>query len=108
MRQNMINLRDFNYVTDKIDRDNQESKYDRKSTIQKWKVFQATHDLKDTFRDKQPDLRRYTYTHKNKKGRSRLDRIYVTENLFLKVKIPSLMKQTRETTQWLKQIFKKM
>ena len=84
--ENIIYLGDFNYVTDKIDRNNQESKYDRKSTIQKWKIFQATHDLKDTFRDKHPDLRRYTYTHKNKKGRSRLDRIYVSENLFLKVK----------------------
>ena len=68
--ENIIYLGDFNYVTEKIDRNNIDSKYDNNLVVNKWKNFQASHNIKDTFRDKYPELRRYTYTTKDKKGKA--------------------------------------
>ena len=69
--ENILYLGDFNYVTEKIDRSNIDSKYDDNNLIvNKWKNFQASHNLKDTFRYKYPELRRYTCTTKDKKRKS--------------------------------------
>ena len=67
--ENIIYLGDFNYVAEKIDRDNKDSKYDNNLIVHKWKIFQVSHNLKNTFADKYSELRRNTCTTKDKKGK---------------------------------------
>ena len=83
--------------TEKIDRNNIDSKYDDNNLIvNKWKNFQASHNLKDTFRYKYPELRRYTCTTKDKKRKSWLDRIYISDLQFSKIKTIDLLETSKQ------------
>ena len=76
-------LGDFNYVTDKIDRgDNNMYPYDVNQTNITTPLFEAL-GLEDAFRHMHGDKREFTY---GKKSKSRIDRIYLNESLQNKIK----------------------
>ena len=94
-----ILMGDFNFVEESIDRNNH--KPDCLVTakdslvINEWKAVKNTFDLNDTFRNTNPQIRRYSYVAKNKKSKSRIDRIYISGSEAGKV-----LKQNFKETPW--------
>ena len=94
-----ILMGDFNFVEESIDRSNR--KPDCSVTakdslvIKEWKAVKNTFDLNDTFRNINPQIRRYSYVAKNKKSKSRIDRIYISGSEAGKV-----LKQNFKETPW--------
>ena len=71
----------FNFVEDSPDRNGKlpnNLEKDRQVLFD-WNKIKTDFDLVDTFRILNPLSRRYSFTHQNKKSRSRIDRIYVTD-----------------------------
>ena len=77
-----IFMGDFNFVEEALDRNNisQHSTAKDKQILDEWFEIKNQFELVDTFRTINPTTRRYTFTAPNKKSRSRIDRIYVTDS----------------------------
>ena len=81
MTHTNILMGDFNFVEDSLDRNGKlpnNLEKDRQVLFD-WNKITTDFDLVDTFRILNPLSRRYSFTHQNKKSRSRIDRIYVTD-----------------------------
>ena len=90
---------DFNFVEESIDRNNHKpdclvSAKDS-LVINEWKAVKTTFDLNDTFRNINPQIRRYSYVAKNKKSKSRIDRICISGSEAGKV-----LRQNFKETPW--------
>ena len=76
-----ILMGDFNFVEDALDRHGKlpNNREKDRQVIFDWKKIKTDFDLVDTFRTLNHLSRRYSFTHQNKKSRSRIDRIDVTD-----------------------------
>ena len=82
---NVIILGDFNFVTMRIDRNSHALNVIDNAALQVWSDLEEECVLLDSFRVTSPKRIIYTYSHTDKKSKSRLDRIYVTADLATKV-----------------------
>ena len=72
---------DFNFVEDALDRNEKlpnNLEKDRQVLFD-WNKVKTDFELVDTFKILNPLSRIYSFTHQNKKSRSRIERIYVTD-----------------------------
>ena len=63
--------------------------------IIEWKIVKNAFDLIDTFRNINPQIRRYSYVAKNKKSKSIFDKMYISSSETGKV-----LKQNFKKTPW--------
>ena len=82
---NVFVLGDFNFVTIRLDRNNNTLNGIDNAALQPWTELEDECNLLDSFRVTCPKRRIYTYSHTDKKSKSRLDRIYVSADLATKV-----------------------
>jgi len=81
----IIILGDFNFVTMRIDRNSHNINGIDNAALQPWADLEDECNLLDSFRVTCPKRRIYTYSHTDKKSKSRLDRIYVSADMATKV-----------------------
>ena len=81
----IIILGDFNFVTMRIDRNSHNLNGIDNAALQLWSDLEDECNLLDSFRVTCPKRRIYTYSHTDKKSKSRLDRIYVSADMATKV-----------------------
>ena len=72
---------DFNFVTLRIDRNSHALNAIDNAALQPWIELEDECNLLDSFRITNPKRIMYTYTHTDKKAKSRLDRMYVSTDL---------------------------
>ena len=72
---------DFNLVEDALDRNGKLPNALEKDRylFSEWKSLKDDYDLIDAFRVLNPLIRQYSFTHPNKKNRSRINRIYLSD-----------------------------
>ena len=72
----------MNFVEDALDRNGKlpNNIVKDKQILGEWNDVKHDFDLVDTFRVVNPLCRRYTFTHANKRSRSRIDRVYITDS----------------------------
>ena len=77
-----ILMGDFNFVEDALDRNGKlpNNIVKDRQILGEWNDVKYDSDLIDTFRVVNPLCRRYTFTHANKRSRSRIDRVYITDS----------------------------
>ena len=77
-----ILMGDFNFVEDALDRNGKlrNNKVKDRQILGEWNDVKRDFDLINTFRVVNPLCRRYTFTHANKRRRSRIDRVYITDS----------------------------
>ena len=85
------------FAEELIDRNNQKCLVTAKDSpvINEWKTVKNAFDLNDTFQNMNPQIRKYSYVAKNKKSKSRIDRIYTSGSEAGKV-----LKQNFKETPW--------
>ena len=83
--ENIIILGDFNFVTMRIDRNNHTLNAIDNAALKPWTELEDECNLLDSFRITNPKRIMYTYTHTDKKSKSRLDRMYISTDLASKV-----------------------
>ena len=73
---------DFNFVEDGLDRNGKlpNNTVKDRQILGEWNDVKQDFDLIDTFRVVNPLCGRYTFTHANKRSRSRIDRVYITDS----------------------------
>jgi exonuclease III len=76
---------DFNFVTLRIDRNSHALNAIDNAALQPWTELEDECNLLDSFRITNPKRILYTYTHTDKKAKSRLDRMYVSTDLASKI-----------------------
>jgi len=72
---------DFNFVTSLLDRNSSSFTATDNMYRHEWQKIEIVLGLSDSFRITNPKRRLYSYTHTNGSSRSRLDRIYVSNDL---------------------------
>ena len=77
-----ILMGDFNFVEDTLDRNGKlpNNIVKDRQILGEWNDVKSAFDLVDTFRVINLLCRRYTFTHANKRSRSRIDRVYITDS----------------------------
>ena len=75
--KNLYFLGDFNFVTSTLDRNSNMLNRIDESASEVWKDLEIRLDITDSFRANNPQKRAYSYTHTNRKSRSRIDRIFI-------------------------------
>ena len=94
-----ILMGDFNFVEKSADRNNQKLNClvtaKDSLVINKWKIVKTAFYLNDTFRNINPQIRRYSYVAKNKRSKSRIDKIYISGS-----KAGKVLKQSFKETPW--------
>ena len=83
--QNIVWLGDFNFVTSPLDRNSHLLNPIDEGAREPWQKLENKLDISDSFRYLNPRRLIYTYTHTNKKSRSRIDRIYLSCNLLPRI-----------------------
>ena len=75
---------DFNFVEDASTLDRNGKLHNNivkdRQILGEWNVVKHNFDLIETFRVVIPLCRRYTFTHANKRSRSRIDKVYITDS----------------------------
>ena len=84
---------DFNFVTSLLDRNGSSFTATDNMYRHEWQKVEVSLGLSDCFRITSPKRRVYSYTHTNGSSRSRLDRIYISNDLQGKV-VSSLYEHT--------------
>ena len=94
-----ILMGDFNFVEDALDRNGKlpDNIVKDKQILGEWNDVKHDFDLVDTYRVVHPLCRRYTFTHGNKKSRSRINRVYITDSESGKVYVTILSRHHRMT-----------
>ena len=82
---NVIILGDYNFITMRIDRNSHVLNVIDNAALQPWSELEDECNLLDSFRVTCPNRIIYTYSHTDKKSKSRLDRIYVSADMATKV-----------------------
>ena len=77
-----ILMGDSNFVEDALDRNGKlpNNIVKDRQILGEWNDVKHDFDLIDTFRVVNPLCGRYTFTHANKRSRSRTDRVYITDS----------------------------
>ena len=83
--QNIVWLGDFNFVTSPLDRNSHVLNPIDDGAREPWQKLEDKLDIADSFRYLNPRRLIYTYTHTNKKSRSRIDRIYLSRDLLSRI-----------------------
>ena len=83
--ENIIIIGDFNFVTSILDRNNQSLNTIDNAAVKNWTEIEKECDLVDSFRITNPKRILYTYSHTDSKSKSRIDRIYVSEEFSTKI-----------------------
>ena len=81
----VIILGDFNFVTMRLDRNSHILNSIDNAALQPWTDLEDECSLLDSFRVTCPKRIIYTYSHTDRKSKSRLDRIYVSADMATKV-----------------------
>ena len=79
-KENIIMLGDFNAVEDELDRF--PHREDDKAVMASWKKIKEKYKLVDGWRDQNPLSKEYTFTQPASGSMSRIDRIYINEQLY--------------------------
>ena len=83
--ENVFILGDFNFVTMRIDRNSHTLNGIDNAALKSWQDLEDECSLLDSFRITSPKRIIYTYSHTDRKSKSRLDRIYIGADLATKV-----------------------
>ena len=83
--ENIIILGDFNFAASVLDRNSRVLNSTDLSASNHWLSLENSLGIKDCFRITNPKRVLYTYTHTNGRSKSRIDRIYATNDILCKI-----------------------